>query len=146
VDVAERQARSAHAERLVRTLVEHDVGMVATTFVDNAGITRVKSVPLKRLPELAAWGAGASTSFDFFRFDDWLAAPPDGTAPIGDLRIIPDLRRLVPLAAQPGWAWAPGDRYRQDGEPHDGCSRLLLQRLVNGAAGDGLTIKAAIEI
>jgi glutamine synthetase len=120
--------------------------MVATTFVDNAGITRVKSVPLQRLPELAAWGAGASTSFDLFRFDDWLAAPPDGTAPVGDLRIIPDLRRLVTLAAQPGWAWAPGDRYRQDGEPHDGCSRLVLQRLVNDAAGDGLTIKAAIEI
>ena len=120
--------------------------MVATTFVDNAGITRVKSVPLQRLPELAAWGAGASTSFDFFRFDDWLAAPPDGTAAVGDLRIIPDLRRLVLLAAQPGWAWAPGDRYRQDGEPHDGCSRLLLQRLVNDAVGDGLTIKAAIEI
>ena len=146
MDVAERQARSAHAERLVRTLVEHDVGMVATTFVDNSGITRVKSVPLKRLPELAAWGAGASTSFDFFRFDDWLAAPPDGTAPIGDLRVIPDLRRLVPLAAQPGWAWAPGDRYRQDGEPHERCSRLLLQRLVNDAVGAGLAIKAAIEI
>ena len=146
MDVAERQARSAHAERLIRTLVEHDVGMVATTFVDNAGITRVKSVPLKRLPEFAAWGVGASTSFDFFRFDDWLAAPLDGTAPVGDLRVIPDLRRLVRLAAQPGWAWAPGDRYRQDGKPHECCSRLLLQRLVNDAAGAGLAIKAAIEI
>jgi glutamine synthetase len=119
---------------------------VATTFVDNAGITRVKSVPLMRLPQLAAWGVGASTSFDFFRFDDWLAAPPGGTAPVGDLRVIPDLRRLVPLAAQPGWAWAPGDRYRQDGEPDDHCSRLLLQRLANDAAGDGLEIKAAFEI
>jgi glutamine synthetase len=146
VDVLERQARSAHAETLVRTLLEQDVGMVATTFVDNAGITRVKSVPLQQLPELAAWGVGASTSFDFFRFDDWLAAPPDGTAPVGDLRVIPDLRRLVPLAAQPGWAWAPGDRYRQDGEPHERCSRLVLQRLVNDAANNGLAIKAAIEI
>jgi glutamine synthetase len=146
VDVAERQARRAHADRLVRTLLEHDVGMVATTFVDNAGITRVKSVPLQRLPELAAWGAGASTSFDFFRFDDWLAAPPDATAPVGDLRVIPDLRRLVPLAAQPGWAWAPGDRYRLDGEPHERCSRLLLQRLVADAASDGFGIKAALEI
>ena len=68
------------------TLVERDIGMVATTFVDNAGITRVKSVPLRRLPQLAAWGVGASTSFDYFRFDDWLAAPPGGTAPVGDLR------------------------------------------------------------
>jgi glutamine synthetase len=146
VDVPERQARGAQAEKLVRTLLERDVGMVATTFVDNAGITRVKSVPVRRLPQLAAWGVGASTSFDYFRFDDWLAAPPGGTAPVGDLRVIPDLRRVVPLAAQSGWAWTPADRYRQDGEPHEGCNRLLLQRLVGDAATDGLEIKAAFEI
>ena len=146
VDVPERQARGGQAEKLVRTLLERDVGMVATTFVDNAGITRVKSVPLRRLPQLAAWGVGASTSFDYFRFDDWLAASPGGTAPVGDLRVIPDLRRVVPLAAQPGWAWTPADRYRQDGEPHQGCNRLLLQRLVGDAATDGLEIKVAFEI
>jgi glutamine synthetase len=145
VDIAEREARGGQAEQLVRTLVERDIDMVATTFVDNAGITRVKSVPLRQLPQLAAWGVGASTSFDYFRFDDWLAAPPGGTAPVGDLRVIPDLRRVVPLAAQPGWAWAPADRYRQDGEPHERCNRLLLQRLVDAAAVDGLEIKAAIE-
>jgi glutamine synthetase len=146
VDVPERQARSAQAEKLVPNLAERGVSMVATTFVDNSGITRAKSVPLDRLPQLAAWGVGASTSFDYFRFDDRLVAPPGGTAPIGDLRVIPDLRRLVPLVAQPGWAWAPGDRYRQDGDPHERCSRLLLQRLVDHAAGDGLEIKAAFEI
>jgi glutamine synthetase len=146
VDVPERQARSAQAEKLVPNLAERGVSMVATTFVDNSGITRVKSVPLDRLPQLAAWGVGASTSFDYFRFDDWLAAPPGGTAPVGDLRVIPDLRRMVPLAAQPGWAWTPGDRYRQDGDPHERCSRLLLQRLVDHAAGDDLEIKAAFEI
>lgn len=146
MDVPERQARSAQAEKLVPSLLERDVGVVATTFVDNAGITRVKSVPLERLPQLAAWGVGASTSFDYFRFDDWLVAPPGGTAPVGDLRVIPDLRRVVPLIAQPGWAWAPGDRYRQDGEPHERCNRLLLQRLVDDAAADGLEIKAAFEI
>jgi glutamine synthetase len=146
VDAPERQARRARAEQLLFSLAEQAVSMVATTFVDNSGITRLKSVPLNRLPELAAWGVGASTSFDYFRFDDWLAAPPGGTAPVGDLRVIPDLRRLVALAAQPGWAWTPGDRYRQDGEPHERCSRLLLQRLVDHAAGDGLEIKAAFEI
>ena len=147
MDIADREARGAQAEQLVRTtLVERDIGMVATTFVDNSGITRVKSVPVRRLPQLAAWGVGASTSFDYFRFDDWLAAPPGGTAPVGDLRILPDLRRIVPLAAQPGWAWTPGDRYRQDGEPHDCCNRLVLQRLVEDAAAEGLEIKAAFEI
>jgi glutamine synthetase len=120
--------------------------MVATTFVDNSGITRVKSVPASRLPQLAAWGVGASTCFDYFRFDDWLAAPLGGTGAVGDLRILPDLRRLVPLAAQPGWAWTPGDRYRQDGQPHGCCNRLVLQRLVEDAAAEGLEIKAGFEI
>ena len=101
---------------------------VATTFVDNSGITRVKTVPLDRLAHLAAWGVGASTRFDCFRFDDWLAAPPDGRAPVGDLRIIPDLARVVPLAAQPGWAWAPGDRYRQDGTAAPALQPLVAAR------------------
>src|SRR5829696_10295277 len=92
VDIAEREARAAQAEQLVRTtLVERGISVVATTFVDNSGITRVKSVPMMRLPHLSAWGVGASTSFDYFRFDDWLAAPPGGTAPVGDLRVIPDM-------------------------------------------------------
>ena len=81
VDAVERESRKAMAESLLPGLAEAGVVAVATTFVDNSGITRVKSVPLDRLPHLAAWGVGASTSFDYFRFDDWLAAPPDGRAP-----------------------------------------------------------------
>lgn len=119
---------------------------MATTFVDNSGIARVKAMPLERLPVFAAEGAGFSTSFDHFRFDDWSAAPPDGRAPVGDLRIIPDLRRLVPLAGQPGWAWAPGDRYTQDGTPHQQCSRLLLRRITGTLAAAGLRVRAAYEI
>ena len=53
---------------------------------------------------------------------------------MGDLRIIPDVRRVVPLAGQPGWAWSPGERYQQSGEPHAQCSRLLLGRLTETLA------------
>jgi glutamine synthetase len=53
---------------------------------------------------------------------------------------------VVPLAAQPGWAWARADRFDQEGNPHDQCSRLLLQRLVDDLAADGLTARTAIEI
>ena len=60
------------------------------------------------------WGVGFSTAFDYFRFDDWVAAPPSGEGPVGDQRIVPDLDRLVVLAAQPGWAWAPGRAVRAD--------------------------------
>jgi glutamine synthetase len=134
MDITERQSRHSLADSLRPALANQGVVAVATTFVDNAGITRVKSVPLDRLPQLAAWGAGFSPSFDYFRFDDWMASPPGGWAPVGDLRMLPDLQRVVPLVAQPGWAWSPGDRYRQDGEPYENCSRQLLRRLTDSFA------------
>ncbi len=146
MDLADRERRLARAEALVRDLADRGVVAVATSFVDNAGISRVKSVPLDRLPSLAAWGVGFSTAFDYFRFDDWVAAPPDGSAPVGDQRIVPDLDRLVVLAAQPGWAWAPGDRFAQTGDPYPLDSRLLLARLVDDLARRQISVLSAIEI
>lgn len=146
MDTVEREARSQDAKRRLEALQAAGVVAVAATFVDNSGITRVKSVPLARLPHLAAWGVGISTSFDRFRFDDWIAGDGAGVEPVGDLRIIPDVRRVVPLAAQPGWAWAPADRYQQSGEPHGQCSRLLLSRLVHELAQQGCTAQMAFEI
>jgi glutamine synthetase len=146
VDVVERNARSKRAEGVVADLTARGVVAFATTFVDNSGIARVKVVPLSRLPQLAAWGVGFSTAFDYFRFDDWVAAPAGGTGPVGDQRIIPDLDRVVALAGQPGFAWSPGERWAQDGEPHDKCSRLLLRRQVAAFAERGIEIQAAFEV
>ncbi len=146
MDTSDREARANDARERQTALTEHDIVGIATTFVDNSGVTRVKTVPIDRLPHLAAWGVGISTSFDRFRLDDWIVGPSDGSAPVGDLRMIPDVRRLVPLAAQPGWAWAPADRYDQAGEPHPQCSRLLLQRQCRELAEQNIAVKAAFEI
>ncbi len=146
MDLEERQRRVARAESLVPALEARGVVAVATTFVDNSGIARVKAVPLARLPQLAGWGVGFSTAFDYFRFDDWVAAPASGEGPVGDQRIIPDLDRVVVLAGQPGWAWSPGERWSQEGEPHPMCSRLLLGRQVDALSKQGIEVKAAFEI
>lgn len=146
LNAAARDARRAKAEALLPGLADRGVVAVATSFVDNSGISRVKTVPLPRLPQLAAWGVGFSTAFDYFRFDDWVAAPATGEGPVGDQRIVPDLDGLVVLAAQPGWAWAPGDRFAQSGQAHDQDSRLLLARLVAAAAERGVTFQTAFEV
>ncbi len=146
MDLADRDRRRAAAESLVPDLAEQGVVAVATSFVDNAGISRVKSVPLGRLPDLAAWGVGFSTAFDYFRFDDWVAGPATGSGPVGDQRIVPDLDRLVVLAAQPGWAWAPGERFAQDGTPYSLDARLLLGRVVDDLAARGIRVRSGIEI
>ena len=146
MDAAERSARRDTAEGLLEKLAECGVVGVATTFVDNSGIARVKTFPLGRLPVVAAWGVGISTSFDRFRADDWIVGSGRGEEPVGDLRIIPDVRRVVPLAAQPGWAWSPGDRYQQSGEPHAQCGRLLLDRLTDSLLGQGISMRVGFEI
>ncbi|MEP7091004.1 MAG: glutamine synthetase family protein [Nocardioidaceae bacterium] len=146
MDVDERNERSVRAESIVSALEKRGVVAFATSFVDNSGISRVKTVPLGRLPQLAAWGVGFSTAFDYFRFDDWVAAPAGGEGPVGDQRIIPDLSRVVVLAAQPGWAWAPGERWSQQGEEHDKCSRLLLRRQTEALAQQGITVQSAFEV
>ncbi|WP_369138988.1 glutamine synthetase [Modestobacter versicolor] len=142
----ERDARRAAAEAALGELADAGVVGVALPWVDTSGITRVKSVPLARLPAAAQWGVGMSPVFDGFLVDDSIVAGRYAGSVVGDLRLHPDLSRLTVLAAQPGWAWAPAERYTQDGEPHVQCSRSLLRRLVEGYAADGLTLRAAVEV
>jgi glutamine synthetase len=128
-----------------RLSAEGVVGL-ALGWVDNAGIARVKAVPLGRLPEAAEQGVGMSPVFDAFLVDDSIAAGRWIGGPDGDLRLFPDLRRAVALAAQPGWAWAPADRYQQDGTPHPACQRQFAARMAELAAARGLSLRAAYEV
>ncbi len=146
VDIAEREARRVHADGLVDGLQSSGVSGVITTFVDNSGIVRVKTSPVQQLPHMTAWGVGFASVFDRVRFDDAIAVSGTGAEPIGDARLLPDLDRLVALAAQPGWAWAPADRYQQDGTPHPQDSRLLLRGMMDALHADGIMMKCAFEI
>ena len=139
-DGEERQQR---ARTLAAGLEADGISAVALTFVDNAGITRVKTVPPGRLSEVACRGVGMSPVFDHFLVDDGIA--PEAS-PTGDLRLVPDLDRLTALAAQPGWAWAPVDRYLQDGEPYPGCQRGFASRMAQRAGDGGVEVRMGFEV
>ncbi|WP_181721337.1 glutamine synthetase family protein [Nocardia gipuzkoensis] len=122
-----------------------DAAMVALSFVDNAGITRVKAVPKQRL-DLASWyGIGVSPCFETFAFDDLMAVGRYLGGPDGDLRLIPDLTMLTELACQPGWAWAPTDKYTQDGTRFAACQRHFAARQAEAAQAAGLGLSMAFE-
>jgi glutamine synthetase len=135
-----------NAEELIAELAARGVTAVALTWVDNAGITRVKAVPTARLERAARWGVGMSPVFDVFCFDDSITTSTHIGGPVGDLRLVPDLDALRVLAAQPGWAWAPVNRLRQDRTTHPACQRSFAQRMVQQAAANGLAFKLAFEI
>ncbi|EFF94148.1 glutamine synthetase [Streptomyces sp. e14] len=119
---------------------------VVLSYVDTAGITRIKTIPVAKLPAAAAWGVGMSPVFDTFLANDAIVATDVLGSPDGDLRLYPDLDQLVALAAQPGWAWAPVDRITQDGERHPGCSRTFLRRITADAEERHGVVFSAVEI
>jgi glutamine synthetase len=115
---------------------------VAVTMVDNSGVARVKGIPVSRLDDAAVKGIGSPLVFDAFGFDDSIASVG---SPVGDLRLFPDFRALVPLAAQPGWAWAPADRVAVDGTPYAGCQRSFARRMSERARDGGFQVRMAFE-
>ncbi|MBB4907781.1 type I glutamate--ammonia ligase [Actinophytocola algeriensis] len=117
------------------------VTLVELSFVDNAGITRVKAVPLDRLPT----AVGASPCFEAFGSDDVMVAGRYLGGPDGDLRLTPDMSRLVALSAQPGWGWVPADKYDQDGTRFVACQRAFAARQTEALAAHGLRALAAYE-
>jgi glutamine synthetase len=137
--------RDARARELTDRLREQDVRAVAITIVDNAGVTRMKGVPLGRLAHAMEAGIGMSPVFDVFLVNDDITTSEEIGGPAGDLRLYPDPARVVALAAQPGWAWAPVDRLTQEGEPYVACQRTFARRQVTRAAAQGLELRMAFE-
>src|SRR6516164_968876 len=133
------------AERAAADLAADGVVGVAASYVDNSGIARVKTVPVARLENAVRHGIGMSPVFDVFMFDDAITSSPSSAGPVGDLRLFPDLDKLVVLAAQPGWAWAPVDRRTQEGDSHPGCQRAFARRMCERAAAQGLQFLMGFE-
>ncbi|HET9143446.1 glutamine synthetase family protein [Actinophytocola sp.] len=131
--------------RRIEELERAGVELVELSFVDNAGITRVKAVPLGRLASVAANGVGASPCFETFGSDDVMVAGQHLGGPDGDLRLVPDLDRVVALAGVPGWAWAPADKFTQDGARFVACQRAFAARQTAAAGERGLTLRMAVE-
>ena len=146
MDTTWREKQERRARALEVALAEDGVDGVALSYVDNAGVARVKAVPVAGLPHAAGWGVGMSPVFDVFCVDDSITSGRIAGGPGGDLRLYPDLDRLVCLAAQPGWAWAPVDRYTQDGDEHPGCQRRFARRAAAEAADDGLDVRMGFEV
>jgi glutamine synthetase/glycine/D-amino acid oxidase-like deaminating enzyme len=130
----------------VRAELEHrGARMLATTFVDNGGITRVKTVPLHRLEAVERAGVGMSMLWAISAVDDHFAFVPPYDGPSGDIRLVPDVQAARALAAAPGWAWAPADQRDEELEPFPACQRSALRRVVAEAERRGLSFLVAFE-
>lgn len=139
---------TALSGRVEQVLREAGVKAVMLSLIDNAGMNRVKCIPLERLADAATSGVGLATLVSVWLVDDLFAATrhADPDEPSADLRLIPDLSACAPLAAQPGWAWCPVDHYDQEGRPWAACSRLFLKAMTDRLAERGVTLRGAFEL
>lgn len=137
-------ASADRAGSLGRQLEAAGVGLVAVTFVDNAGITRVKCVPMRRIAAAASGGIGASTVFGVFTGYDGMAQSKHYGIPTGDLRLHPDTAAL--RHGEDAWAWAPADQRSQEGEDWPLDPRGFLRRMVARAASRGLSLRMGFEL
>lgn len=141
----ERAADERRAQALQRQLADQVTGVV-TTFVDHSGAARMKAVPLTGLARAARSGLGFSPVLDAFTSDGGIDAASPLDTPDGDLRMIPDLDQLAVLLAPEGWAWAPGDRFHQDGTVYASCQRSFARAQVAAGLSKGISALMAFEV
>src|SRR5437773_3043609 len=138
--------RADRARELAESLLSRGVRMVALSQVDNAGVTRVKTVPASLLERAVRYGIGMSPVFEVFMVNDSITSSEEVSGPVGDLRLMPDPFALKVLAAQPGWAWAPVDKHTQEGEIYPGCQRTFAKRMARRLADAGLEMRLTFEL
>src|SRR5712691_574960 len=138
--------RAALARELTERLPTQGVRAVAMTVVDNGGITRVKTVPVSLFERTVRFGVGRTPVFEVAMVNYHFTESEEIQGPAGDLRLLPDPSALKILAAQPGWAWAPADKYTQEGEVWVACQRSFTRRMAERASAMGLDLRIGCEV
>ncbi len=132
---------------LAAELKEKGVRALTVTWCDANGIQRSRSAPIDKLAAAVDRGMGCSFLFAVFDSHDHIRWGVEGLDnPSGDFRVKAVPERIVQLAGQPAFAWAPGQLWRQEGARWEHCYRAALERAVERAAGLGYEFKAGLEL
>lgn len=128
-------------------LAEAGVAGITVAWVDNNGIPRSRTVPTGRLTEVARRGVAITPLFAVFDSHDRITFDHPGlSTPSGDVRLVPVAERIVSLAGQPAFAWAPGRLLAPDGTPWPYDPRTRLEVQVSRAQSLGLRFAVGFEL
>jgi len=136
----------ARAERTVQELRAAGVRYVSGSMVDTGSISRLKSVPLEKLPGLAHTGIGFSCCWGVVLSNDHFTSTDAFGGASGDMRLVADLDSIVQMAPTPAWAWVALDQYDLEGRPIGYCQRSFLKRMIAAARERSLDLRMAYEL
>ena len=135
------------ADTVAAELAEQGVVGITIVWADNNGVPRSRTVPVRSLASAAERGVGITPLFAVFDSHDAITFDHEPlSTPSGDIRLIPEVRRLVRLAGQPGFAWVPGRQVASDGSPWPYDQRGVLERQVARAEAMGIGCLAGYEL
>jgi glutamine synthetase len=131
------QPLQAEHEALTRTLTDQGVEYAVGTFVDVHGRAKSKVVPIAHLPQLLAGHErytprGMGDLGQMTPDEDECVALPDPAT----LKIMPWDRRF---------AWMAADLMYGGTEPFANCTRSMLKKQIDLAAGEGFTFNLGVE-
>ena len=128
------------------SLVERGLRRLAITWVNHAGAPLVKVVPLSQLEAAVRTGVGFSPVSDAFGSDGSIDPQHRLALPDGDLRLRADAAALAPLEPASGWAWAPGERWQQNGEAYACDQRHFCRHQQERLQAQGISLRAGFEL
>src|SRR6202167_172557 len=83
-------AQAEAAREAARRAESPAVRVVMLTFVDNAGVTRARAIPLRLFERAALWGVALSSAWYTVTASDAVTSSPYVGNPTGDIRLPPD--------------------------------------------------------
>lgn len=142
-----------NASTILTRLRDSKVHFVRVVWCDNGNVIRGKVIRGKaihidaltrQLDGGEAVAVGLSAAQQAIPVVADAVAPGSGLGPVGEVWLVPAWETLQMLPYAPGQARVIGEMVK-DGQPWPWCSRQFLKRMVQRAADQGFTIKAAFE-
>jgi glutamine synthetase len=131
-------------EQVLNACQSAGVRLIRFLYCDNGCTIRGKVVPIDRLAGRMESGQGLTVAMQAMNMLDQLQSV-DGMGPVGEVRLTPDPESFVILPYAPHSAAMMCDMLTLDRTPWAACPRTFLKRMIERAAGQGITVQAAFE-
>ncbi|MCB0196525.1 MAG: glutamine synthetase [Anaerolineae bacterium] len=131
-------------DKIIAAVQKGNVRLVRFLYCDNGCTIRGKLAPGHSLADRLESGMGLTVAMQAMNMLDDLQ-PVDGLGPVGEIRLVPDPNSFVLLPYAPHSAAMVCDMLTLDGQPWGVCPRSFLKRMIDRAAGQGMTVQAALE-
>lgn len=140
---AAERTRARELRRVARESRAAKLQLVRFLYCGNDGVIRGKACHTRFLPSFLESGLGLTVAMQSFNMLDQLV--PEGSfGPVGEVRLTPDPSSFALLPYAPHTARVMCDM-TLDGEPWAACPRTFLKRMIDRAARQGFSFKAAFE-